>query len=500
MANVPTTVRDTQALLDPRHRDVRDTAPATRLPGGSARDGLVAYHQVGRALLELAARSGRKEAAQAAAEVFRHALQQDPLDPPLHNAHGASLVELARLEPIAAAIETLTAAGQEFEAAGIEARRRRAPDATSIRYRINLAMSLWMLGERAEDTVRIDQSINMLEAVAAQLAQSSVLWPHVQDNLGNALMARGRAAEALTAYQACLGGRCSVTERARSLGNLGTAHLSLGHSAQACDCFREALTLTRRDRSPLAWSRLQHNLACALLQAALARPRQKADEGLKAAIAAFEAALEERQRDRLPLDWAITTVNLAGALVALGTHLCTHQSVPNREAGLGDIRRAVRLYREATPDLTAGDRERTQRNAALACKILDHVSGGEAMVPPLPPGLTWPNETYAEAHRHRREGIVQFLDRVWQPLILAGLVDLRTLRTRDPSAAKGIDNFKRRIDPATGQPGRLPPHLDIPTKKQLTDRAAQAIAAPGDRSARLDWALRARRRRSKEKF
>lgn len=430
--------------------------------------------------------------------MFRSALHQAPLDPPLHNALGASLVELARLEPVTAAIETLTAAAREFEAAGIEALSRRAPGATSIRYRINLAMSLWMLGERAEDARQIDRSVDMLRSIVAQLAQSSGLWSHVQDNLGNALMAAGRATEALTAYQASLRGRRSVTERAQSLGNLGTAHLSLEHSAQAYECFQEALGLTSRDRTPLTWSRMQHNLACALLQAALAGPSESAGDGLKAAVAAFEAALEERERSRLPLDWAITTANLAGALVALGTHLCADPSAPDRQAGLGIIRRAVQLYREAAADLTAGDREKTERNVALARAILDHISPGEGKLPPLPPGLAWPDETYAQAYRHRREGIVQFLDRVWLPLVQAGLVDLRVLRARDPSAAKGIDNFKRRLDRTTGQPGRLPPHLDIPTKKQKNDRVAQTIAAPGDRPARLDWALRARRHRAKD--
>lgn len=497
--NMPTTVRDTQALLDPARREVPHASAARRTPRGSTRDGLAAYHDVGRALLEQAARTGRKEAALAAAEVFRSALQQDPLDPPLRNALGASLVEIARLEPVAAAINTLTAAAAEFEAAGTEARRRSAPAATTLRYRVNLAMGLWMLGERAEDTGHVDQSIGILTSIAAQLAPTSALWPHVQDNLGNALMAMGRATEAVAAYQAGLEGRCSVTERARSLGNLGTAHLVLGHSTQAHERFSEALGLIRRERSPLAWGRMQHNLGCALFQAALARQSKNAADNLTAAVAAFETALEERQRSRLPLDWAITTANLAAALVALGTHLCTRRPMPDPHAGLATIRRAVQLYRDAMPDLPAGDREKAERNAAVAREILDRLSGGEARLPPLPPGLAWPNETYAEAHRARREGIVQFLDRVWQPLILAGVVNLRTLRLRDPSAAKGIDNFKRRIDPNTGQPGRLPLHLDIPTRKQQNDRLAQAIAEPGDRPARLDWALRARRRRVKEK-
>ena len=64
MANAPTTVRQTQALLDPRYREVRHVGPATRQPGVPKRDRLAAYHGVGRHLLELAARTGRKEAAQ----------------------------------------------------------------------------------------------------------------------------------------------------------------------------------------------------------------------------------------------------------------------------------------------------------------------------------------------------------------------------------------------------------------------------------------------------
>ncbi|HTI83469.1 MAG TPA: hypothetical protein VL614_23695 [Acetobacteraceae bacterium] len=494
MASAPTTVRDTQTLLDPKYRDVRPVGLESRQPA-PRRNQAAAYHEVGRALLEQAARTGRKEAASAAVEVFRIALQWAPVDPSLHNALGASLVELGRVESVAAAIEALAAAGQEFEAASTEATRSHVPPAASIRYQINLAMTLWMLGERAEDEERIGKSVSLLESIIARLPESSVHWPHVQDNLGNALMAMERPADALTAYQAGLRGRCSGTERARLLGNLSTAYLAMGRSTEACDCCKEALALIQRDRWPLAWSRLQHNHACALLQAALTGARQEAGNGLRDAVTAFELALAEREHNRLPQDWAISTVNLAGALLALGTHMCAR--LHGRETGIGHLRKATSLYQEALPELTAGDRAKTERNAALAREILGKVSDGEVMPPPLPDGMSWPTETYAQAHRERREGIVQFLDRVWQPLIKAGAVDLRTLRARDPSAAKGIDNYKRRVDPASGKLGRLPPHLDIPTKKQLNDRLAEMIATPGDRPARLDWALRARRKRIK---
>jgi hypothetical protein len=79
-------------------------------------------------------------------------------------------------------------------------------------------------------------------------------------------------------------------------------------------------------------------------------------------------------------------------------------------------------------------------------------------------------------------------------------VDLRTLRTRDPSAAKAVDNYQQRRDPATGLRCKLPAELDIPTKREVNDRLAAGIAHAGDRPARLDWALRSRaRRQSKEK-
>jgi hypothetical protein len=65
---------------------------------------------------------------------------------------------------------------------------------------------------------------------------------------------------------------------------------------------------------------------------------------------------------------------------------------------------------------------------------------------------------YAQAHKARGENIVQFLSRVWLKLIQAGIVDLRIPRAKDPSAA--------------------------------------SIHDPGDRPARLDWALRSRAHRA----
>jgi hypothetical protein len=285
-----------------------------------------------------------------------------------------------------------------------------------------------------------------------------------------------------------------------------------------------------------------------LLQQGLAQRHPKqATTLLMQAIDAFRAAREERQRLRSPLDWAVTTTNLAGAVLALGTQSADSQT------GCDQIRAAVDLYQEALPELTPSDLIPAVRNIAIALRVLDKASQGagavtrigdpicqvlsivarshdqsmldnvravmdelfEDIYPPpavlrgavnrvttsgraeMPPELEWPQETYAQAHKERKENILQFLARVWLPLIKVGVVDMRTLRARDPAAAKGIDNFRRKKNPVTGERFELPPHLDIPTKKQLNDRLAQQIATAGDRPARLDWALRARARRGR---
>jgi tetratricopeptide (TPR) repeat protein len=386
----------------------------------------------------------------------------------------------------------------------------------------------------------IKRAADSLRSVAAGLSPSSPYWAHVQDNLGNARAALGSTAEAIVAFDAALGGRQAGLDRARSLNNLGTAHADQRQYDRACKCYREALALLSREQSLLAWGMIQNNLATALLRAALSSKQPEREGGkLQASVAAFRAALEIRQRERTPFDWAITAVNMAGALVSLGTHLGTSAKGAQRLLGLGHVREGIGLYREALDQLADADLERTANNLLVGLQVLGRLSPDDATQkeirqrhsellafatrrglnaiadeirrispasteapPSLPAGLQWPNESYAQAHKDRGENIVQFLTRVWLPLIQAGVVDLRTLRERDPSAAKAVDNFQQRQDPVTGLRRRLPPELDIPTKREVNDRLAASIAQPGDRPARLDWALRsrARRERMKEKF
>jgi tetratricopeptide (TPR) repeat protein len=524
MTSMSALVRHSDALLD----------PATAKPAASS-DALASFHSVAGRLLRAALSHGRREAAAAAAEVFREAIEAVPGDPSSHNGLAASLLALARFESHAAALRVLDDAAQAFQIALQRAEDQAAPRAVRLRYAINLATVQWMQGERTRDEALIRRAADSLRSVAVGLSPSSPYRAHVQDNLGNALAALGSTAEAIAAFDAALGGRQTASDRARSLNNLGTAHADRRRYDKACRCYREALPLLSRDQSPLLWGAIQNNLATALLQAALSGKQPEREVGkLQASVAAFRSALEIRQRERTPFDWAITAVNMAGALLSLGTHLGTSAEASRRQPGLGHVREAIGLYREALDQLAGADIEKTANNLLVALLVLGRLSPDDATQeeirqcsgelssfatrhglsatadeirrimpastearPSLPAGLQWPTETYAQAHKERGENIVEFLTRVWLPLIQARVIDLRTLRARDPSAAKAIDNYQQRRDPATGLRCRLPPELDIPTKREVNDRLAAGIAHAGDRPARLDWALRSRARRKR---
>jgi tetratricopeptide (TPR) repeat protein len=548
MAGATNPTRDGPALLDPEPQTRTGRFGRLNRNDRSSPDDIGSYYRVGRRLLEVAVRTRRIEAASAAVEVFRGATERVTDDAALRNGLGAALLERARLERDTQAVTSLQEAMRAFQAASALAARQATPRAVGLRYEINTAMILWMLGERTQDTKHAGKAVHILQSVANELSKSSAHWSHVQDNLGNALMALGHTAAAIAAYQAALEGHQAAMERGRSLNNLATAYAAQARFAEACQTYRDALSLQPRDQVPLDWARTQHNLASALLQEALASAQpQLVGRQLAQAIEAFEAARGRGKGRDVPPDWGIVTANLAGAYLSLGAHLCAREARPAGRTGARHIRRAIELYKQSLPELTQAEATRTIQNIVVALRMLQKISDHEqaaaeirdhqaalislaarhgleqlvdlisresddrpvaAATPretdvvagsPLPAGLQWPGETYAQARKAGGEDIVAFLSRVWLPLIEAGVVDLRTLRMKDPSAAKAIDNFTRKIDPVTGQRRRLPPQLHIPTMREINDRLAASIPDAGARPARLDWALRSRARRARER-
>jgi len=104
---------------------------------------------------------------------------------------------------------------------------------------------------------------------------------------------------------------------------------------EAVAAYREALKERTRDRAPLVWATTQNNLGDAL---SVLGERESGTGRLKEAVAAYREALKERAFDRAPLDWVLTqgtTLNYAL------TGLAEDHSRPGR------MQEAVIGYREA---------------------------------------------------------------------------------------------------------------------------------------------------------
>ena len=380
MAGLSSLARDTTALLDPEADAEGGEDGLTPRHSRVTADDIAAYLRVGRQLIGIADQTGRYGVAGAAVEVFRIAVGRAEGDPSLHNGLGAALVECARLEAGTGALASLAGAAGAFRTASSLAARQGAPRAVAMRYEMNLAMVLWMQGEREKNPTRIKTAVSKLRDISAAFVDAPAHWSHLHDNLGNALMALGQTEMAITAYRAALGGHQIATERGRSLNNLGTAFAELGRHAEAGRAYREALALQPRDAVPLAWARTQHNLATTLLREAIASA-QSAFIGKRVtqAIKAFRRARELRHRLGSRLDWAVSTANLAGATVSLGVHMHTSEKGRDDPRAADHIRHAIALYAEAAPVLDAADLRQTIGNVAAAVQILRRIADGAAI-------------------------------------------------------------------------------------------------------------------------
>ena len=119
------------------------------------------------------------------------------------------------------------------------------------------------------------------------------------------------------------------------------------------------------------------------------------------------------------------------------------------------------------------------------------------ILPDLPPGLSWPTETYSQARKREVspvKNVIEFLEdpKGWLPLIQRGLVTRMILRQCDISAEQGLVNYLR------DKTRHLPAHLTIPGKSDLIDREAEAYPNRWDRSVRLEQALIRRKQRSSQ--
>jgi tetratricopeptide (TPR) repeat protein len=124
-----------------------------------------------------------------------------------------------------------------------------------------------------------------------------------------------------------------------------------------------------RERAPLNWAAIQHNLGITLANLG---EREGDTARLEEAVTAFREALKERTREREPLDWALTLNNLGAAFTSLG----------EIEGSTALLKEAVAAYREALKEETREraplDWARTQNNLGVALASLSQREGDTA--------------------------------------------------------------------------------------------------------------------------
>ena len=103
---------------------------------------------------------------------------------------------------------------------------------------------------------------------------------------------------------------------------------------EAVAAYREALKERTRERVPLVWAATENNLGDAL---SVLGEREKGTGRLEEAVAAYREALKERTFDRVPLDWVVTQGTLNNALTGLA----------DGQSGTGRLQEAVVGYDEA---------------------------------------------------------------------------------------------------------------------------------------------------------
>ena len=136
---------------------------------------------------------------------------------------------------------------------------------------------------------------------------------------------------------------------------------------EAIVAYHTILQKLTRERAPLAWALVQHNLGSALVRLG---ERESSTQRLEAAVATYHTALEEWTRERAPLDWAMAQDSLGTALMRLG----------EREGGGQRLEAALSAYREAlrerTRDRVPLDWATTQLNLGTALMVLGEREGG----------------------------------------------------------------------------------------------------------------------------
>jgi tetratricopeptide (TPR) repeat protein len=192
-------------------------------------------------------------------------------------------------------------------------------------------------------------------------------------------------------------------------------------------------------------------------------------------------SLDFRNKRRIHLVWENKNYNYGKSQMVTNKEKLD-QVVSKSGLSADELQQAIDLWKTVKGETTARTKlasaKAKRRPKLIRRKVVVTTT---AALPPLPKGLKWPKEHFDQSlHFQRRGGIVRHLDEVWRRHIEARMVDMAVLRAFYPSTALGIDRFRKKKDPETGERLQLPPDLDIP---QVSPGSGRRPADPQQKAA-----------------
>jgi tetratricopeptide (TPR) repeat protein len=500
--------------------------PAVLEPGAAPH--LVAFHRA-----HMRARAGQIEQA---LELFREVVRLEPEFALGHLNVGWSLMQTGQLPEAIRIFREITEISPDFapayrylgwtlDAAGCredaiavyDDQLARFGAATELPEREEVAMSLMNKADTLRALGRAEDELALYDDLIARFGAATE--PPLREWVGKALSNKGTIFLKSGQFQGAI---AALREAAEILPdtpvytNLGAALTKAGHYADAISALRKAVEIGPSDTDAL----FHLGIACAELRQfsdAIAAFRQVADmrpdhpevyahlgHALASTFQLRDAIVAFRKAIKIKPDDAISYANLGRALADIGQFSRAISAFrkaltiePDDKAQLKTLPQEIMLQ------IDAYIKNIEENNSVNSKKYKHNVSmdrGNTLSVRargspefrhalhPLPKGLSWPRDDYDQAPEFNAwHGLPRYLERVWKDLI--PFIDMPTLREHWPRLGEAIDRQRK----------KLPPELLPPVKKELTDRKAAAFPNPRERPAHVDWALRNRVFRARQK-
>jgi tetratricopeptide (TPR) repeat protein len=307
---------------------------------------------------------GDNDALRAAIAIWRSAkglspFESDPQDHrKAHNNLGSAIYALAQREPTNENLLEVAEMNREVLARDT---RESAPLYWGAA-QANLGSVLQVIGERELGTEKLIESIERLRESLSTISRDErpADWAGIQNNIGNSLKLIGQRLnsedyfkESILAHREALTvlDETMVSQRAMTLMNLAATFIDLGRLRNTSEPFEQgikelhnALPLIPKDRYPVQWATVKHNIGAArnslgIITGDLAHHRDS--------ILVNTEALTVQTRERAPMSWAFCQwgIGLALSKIAANTR------------NVGDAITAVDLLAGANSIIFASDNE-----------------------------------------------------------------------------------------------------------------------------------------------